>query len=133
MGFRRLLMAVSVASLLSGCSGVIDPSKNQVENFAGVVPVGGVFTRGYSWDKNGEIEVALTSVNPTPTNGPIAMYVGQPDSAGNCFQIGYGPTQAVVNRKVQFGLLNKGSYCLAVFDPGTLTVAANITGTFSHP
>ena len=46
---------------------------------------------------------------------------------------GYGPTQAIVNRKVQFGVLNKGSYCLVVYDPGVLTVPVNISGTFSHP
>jgi hypothetical protein len=133
MGFRRFLTVCALTLLLPGCSGVIDPSKNQVENFSGVVTVGGVFTKTYSWSKNGEIEVGMTSVTPTPTNGPLAMYVGQPDGAGNCLQLGYGPTQAIVNRPVQFGVLNKGTYCLAVYDPGALTVSANISGTFSHP
>ena len=126
-------MAVSVASLLSGCSGVIDPSKNQVEPFSGVVTVGGAFIKDYSWSKQGEVEVTMTSVTPTPTNGPLVMYLGQADSAGNCFQLAGYAAQAVVNRTVQFGLLQKGSYCLGVYDPGVLTVPANVAGTFSHP
>jgi hypothetical protein len=133
MVFRRFLTAVACASLLSSCSGVIDPSKNTVENFEGDIAVGSAKIFDYSWDRNGEIEVTITSVTPTPTNGPIAMYIGQADNAGNCFQLAGYATQAIVNRKVQFGVLNKGSYCLGVYDPGVLTVSVHFKGTFSHP
>jgi hypothetical protein len=133
MGIRRILTVCALAVLLPGCSGVIDPSKNTVEPFSGVVPVGGAFTQGFSWGKNGEVEVTMTSVTPTPTNGPLAMYIGQSDSSGNCFQLAGYLSQAIVNRPVQFGVLNKGSYCLGVYDPGVLTVAANVAGNFSHP
>jgi len=133
MGFRRILLAVSVTALLSGCSSVIDPSKNQVENFSGVVPVGGQKIFFFSWGKQGEIEVTMTSVSPTPTNGPLAMFIGLADNAQNCGALSGYAAQAIVNRKVQFGVLDKGSYCLGVYDPGALTVSANIAGTFSHP
>jgi hypothetical protein len=133
MGCRRILTGIVLGSLLSGCSNVIDPSKNAVENFSGVVPVAGQLIKLYSWSKNGEIEVTMTQVTPTPTNGPLAMYIGQADSGGNCFQLAGYAAQAIVNRKVQFGVLNKGSYCLGIYDPGVLTVAANVAGTFSHP
>jgi hypothetical protein len=134
MGFRRILTAVAFACLLPGCSGVIDPSKNKVEPFSGTLAVGGSVTFPYSWDKNGEIEVTMTSVTPTPTNGPIAMYIGQQDNT-NCFQLQGYAAQAIVNRKVQFGVLNKGSYCLGIFDPapGVLTAPVSFAGTFSHP
>ena len=133
MVFRGFLTAVSCACLLTGCSGVIDPSKNKVENFSGTLAVGAGVNFPYSWDKNGEIEVLMTSVTPTPTNGPIAMYIGQSDGGGQCFQLAGYAAQAIVNRKVQFGILNKGSYCLGIFDPGVLTVPVNFSGTFSHP
>jgi hypothetical protein len=133
MVFRRILTAVVCAGFLSGCSGVIDPSKNQVETFTGNLGVGGGAVFAYSWGKNGEIEVTMTSVTPTPANGPLAMYLGQEDNAGNCFQLaGYSST-AIVNRKVQFGVLNKGNYCLGIYDPGVLTAPVNFSGTFSHP
>jgi hypothetical protein len=133
MGFRRFLTVCALTGLLTGCSGVIDPSKNQVEPFSGVVPVGGALIKPYSWSKNGEVEVTMTSVTPTPTNGPLNMYIGQEDSAGNCFQLSGYLSQAIVNRTVQFGVLNKGNYCLGVYDPGVLTVAVNVAGNFSHP
>jgi hypothetical protein len=134
MGIRRILTVCALAVLLPGCSGVIDPSKNTVEPFSGLVPVGGAYIKTpISWSKQGEIEVTITSVTPTPTNGPLAMYIGQSDSSGNCFQLSGYLSQAIVNRTVQFGVLNKGSYCLGVYDPGVLTVAANVTGNFSHP
>ena len=134
MVFRRSSLAILAAALLVGCSGPIDPSKNQTENFDGDLTVGGVFARSFSWSKNGEVETTVTSVNPTPTNGPVAMYIGIPDAAGNCLQLaGYFPQQAIVNRTVPFGVLNKGTYCLAVYDPGVLTRSTHVTGTFSHP
>ena len=136
MGFRRFSTAVVFAAtvgLLTGCSGVIDPSKNTVVPFSGTLGVGGGVIFNYSWDKNGEIEVTMTSVTPTPTNGPIAMYIGQMDGSGNCFQLAGYSSPAIVNRKVQFGVLNKGNYCLGVYDPGVLTVPVNFAGTFSHP
>ena len=126
-------MLALVAALLTGCGGVIDPSKNTVENFSGTLGVGGTVTFSYNWSKQGEIEVTMTSVTPTPTNGPIAMFIGQRDNSGTCFQlIGYS-TAAIVNRKAQFGVLDKGNYCLGVYDPGVLTVPVNFAGTFSHP
>jgi hypothetical protein len=133
MGFRRFSLLLLVAAGLASCSSVIDPSKNTVVPFTGSVAVGGAYVSFYSWNNNGEIEVTLTSVVPTPTNGPLAMYLGQADSGGNCFQLQGYLSQAIVNRTVQFGVLNKGSYCLGVYDPGVLTVPVTVTGTFSHP
>jgi hypothetical protein len=127
------LTVCTLAAGLAGCSGVIDPSKNTVEQFSGQVLVGGTLVKQFSWSKQGEIEVTMTSVTPTPANGPLAMYLGQPDSSGNCFQLAGYLSQAIVNRTVQFGVVQKGSYCLAVYDPGVLTVAANVAGNFSHP
>ena len=60
------------------------------------------------------------------------MQIGQV-SSGTCFILQGYTQQAIVNRKVQFGVLNKGTYCLDIFDPGVLTVPVNFAGTFSHP
>lgn len=133
MGIPRILTVCAVAVLLQGCSSVIDPSKNKVEPFSGVVPVGGTFAKNFSWNNNGEVQTTMTSVTPTPTNGPLNMFIGLPDTAGNCGPLGGYVAQAIVNRSVQWGVLNKGNYCLGVYDPGVLTVAANVAGNFSHP
>jgi hypothetical protein len=137
MVFRRFSMATMlalVAALLTGCGGVSSPSKNKVEDFSGTLGVAGTVFFNYSWDKRGEIEVTMKSVTPTPTNPPIWIFVGQRDNSGNCFQLlGYSAA-AIVNRPIPFGELDKGNYCLGVYDPGgALTVPVNFAGTFSHP
>jgi len=133
MSIPRILTVCTLAVLLASCSSVIDPSKNQVEQFSGVVPVGGTLTKNFSWSNNGEVQTTMTAVTPTPTNGPLNMYVGLVDSAGNCGPLNGYLAQAIVNRTVQWGVLNKGNYCLGIYDPGVLTVAATVTGNFSHP
>jgi hypothetical protein len=134
MVFRCFLAAVAYGCLLSGCSGVIDPSKNKVETFTGTLAVGATVTFPYSWAKNGEIEVTMTSVTPTPANGPISMAIGD-NASGTCLGFQGYSAQAIVNRKVQFGVLNKGNYCLIIYDPfpSALIVPVNFAGTFSHP
>ena len=133
MGFRRILPMCAFAALLTSCGGVIDPSKNQSTPITGQVGVGGALITSVSLSKQGEVEATVTAVTPTPANGPLGMYLGA-DSGGNCLQmLGYGPFPAIVNRTVQFGVVQKGNYCLGVYDPGVLTVAANVTGNISHP
>ena len=132
MLFRRFFIALSLAAIASACGGIIDPAKNKVETFSGTLQVGGTSTFNYSWDKNGEIEVTITAVSPTPANGAIFFALGQIQS-GQCFQLSGYLAQGIVNRKAQFGVLNKGSYCLVVYDPGVLTVPVTFTGNFSHP
>jgi len=133
MGFPRILAVCALASLLTSCSSVIDPSKNQTTPISGQVAVGGALITPVSWSKQGEVQVTITSVTPTPTLGPLALYLGQEDNAGNCFQLAGYLSQAIVNRTVQFGVLQKGSYCVGVYDPGALTVAVNVAGNISHP
>ena len=132
MVFCRFFIALSLAAVASACGGIIDPAKNRVEPFSGTLQVGGSTSFNYSWDKNGEIEVTITSVTPPPANGAIAFALGQIQS-GTCLQLSGYAAQGIVNRTVNFNVLNKGSYCLVVFDPGVLTVPTNFTGTFSHP
>jgi hypothetical protein len=132
MVFRRLSLAAGVALVLSACGGIIDPAKNTIETFSGTLQVGGTNTFNYSLGKTGEVEVTLTSTTPSPPS-PIWVELGQ-ISSGTCFQLGAGyVAQGIVNRKVQFGVLNKGSYCLLVVDPGVLTVPVAFVGSFSHP
>jgi hypothetical protein len=135
MVFRRFLTPLVFACLLSGCSGVLDPSKNTNQTFSGAVGPNGAVYFNFSWSQQGEVELTMTSVVPTPTNGPLWTYLGQPDTSGTCFQLsGYAPQQAIVNRTIQFGVLQKGGYCVAVFDPGgVLTIPVNFAGTLSHP
>ena len=133
MSFRRFSLAAGVALIGAAC-GVSGPSGNTVETFSGTLQVGGSNTHsGYTVSKNGEVEVTMTSVTPTPFGGPIAMGLGQVLSGG-CQPLGQAYlTTAIVNKKASFGLLNKGTYCLVVFDPGVLIAPLSYAGNFSHP
>lgn len=132
MVFHRLLIALGTAALLSACGGVSGPSQNTIEPFSGTVNVLGTTTRNFSWGKRGEIEVTFTSVTPPPANGQLVVQLGQVISGTCNYLIGYSQA-IVVNRKIQFFELDKGTYCMAVYDPGVLTAPANFTGNFSHP
>jgi hypothetical protein len=132
MVFRRFLIALGAAGVLAACGGIVDPAKNTIVPFSGTLNVLGTTTFNYSWNKSGEIEVTVTSVTPPPANGQIGMQLGQVLS-GTCSALAGYTASVVVNRKVQFGLLNKGSYCLVIFDTGVLTTPVNFSGNFSHP
>jgi hypothetical protein len=136
MSLRRLsglCAAVGLAALVSACGGLIDPSKNTVETFSGTLQPGAFTNHFYAVGKNGEITVTMTSVVPPPPNGAIAFGIGQSQGT-NCFILGSAYiAQGIVNRPVQFGFLEKGSYCVQVFDPGVLTAAVTYSGSFSHP
>ena len=131
----RLLRPAALAAALfaAACGGIIDPSKNTVETFSGTLQPGGTNpSANYSVSKNGEVEVTMTSVVPAPPNGSIGVGLGQ-ISGASCVPLAGYVASGIVNRKVQFGFVNKGTYCVLVFDPGVLTAPVSYSGTFSHP
>lgn len=132
MPHRRVAVALGLAVLAAACGGIIDPSKNTVENFGGTLQPGGTTAKNFEVSKNGEVEVTIATVSPTPQNGSIGVGLGQ-ISGANCVPLSGYVASGVPNRKIQWGFLNKGTYCVLVFDPGVLTVAVNFTGTVSHP
>lgn len=126
-------LALGLAALLAGCGGLIDPSKNAVDNFSGTLQPGSAANHNFEVSKNGEVSVTMTSVVPPPPNGAIAIAIGQPQGSFCALLGGAYIATGVVNRPVQYGFLQKGSYCLQVFDPGVLNVAVNYGVSVSHP
>ncbi len=118
--------------MTASCGGVIDPSKNTVTPFSGTLAPGAQVDHRFTVDKNGEVIVTMTSVAPTPSNGSIGVGLAQAVSTG-CSPLSGYISSGVVNRQVQFGLLNKGQYCVLIFDPGILTGSVSYAGTVSHP
>lgn len=132
MSHRRVVLALGLAVLAAACGGIIDPSKNTVESLSGTLQPGGTTARNFEVGQNGEVEVTITSVSPAPQNGSIGVGLGQVSGA-SCVPLSGYVASGVPNRKIQWGFINKGTYCVLVFDPGVLTVAVNFTGTVSHP
>jgi hypothetical protein len=133
MGFRGILSALTVAVALSACGGIVDPSKNKMDTITGTIPVGGFDFKPFSTSKNGEIQVTISSLAPTPSAGALmGIALGQAASGG-CAVYGNYVTTFIVGRSVQFGLLDKGSYCVQLFDTGSITVPTTYTGILSYP
>jgi hypothetical protein len=132
MRFPHLLLALFVAALGTVSCSLNTPSNNTVEPMSGVIPVGGVATNNYSFNKSGEIEVTVDTLTPSPS-ASLGMALGQVVS-GTCQLLGAGYVASVaVNRTIEFGYWNKGDYCIQLYDTGVLTVDTSYTGRFSHP
>jgi hypothetical protein len=118
------------ALFLAGCSGVVDPSKNQVENFSGTLNLLAQVDHNFNVEKNGEVQVRLTSITP---NSAAILGVGLGQPAGSTCGIYSVNNIAGVGRDAFGSSIQKGSWCVRVFDNGTLTAPQNYTLQVSHP
>ena len=124
----RYIAVVLVALAASACGGVANPSTNQTETFMGiVVPGGAAGTHQFTASKSGEITVTVTNVNPTYNGFLSVAWLGS-----GCNGLIQENDFATVGRTAISGPINKGSYCIAVIDPGFI-VAEAYTITVSHP
>jgi hypothetical protein len=130
---KRLLqapvLAITSAIFLWGCGGVTDPSKNRVDNFPGTLNVLGQNDHFFSVDKNGEVLVKFTSISPNAA-AILGVGLGQQANA-SCAVVSVN--QAGLNRDAFSGPIQRGAWCVRVFDNGTLTAAQNYTVQVSHP
>lgn len=126
-----ILSAALAALFLTGCGGVTDPSKNRVEPFSGTVSVGGLGpVHNFTVDKNGELSVKLTALSPTPST-VVGLIYGQPNG-GVCAYITNNDFVGLNRVTFQFPI-QKGNWCVYVYDSGNLTVAQSYTIEVSHP
>jgi hypothetical protein len=117
--------------LVAGCGGgPVDPSKNTTETFSGTLqPQGGQrFTM--SINNTGEFSVKITALSPNPTS-----VVGtELDFGANCDLLVQRNNFSTLNTQVLAGpIVQKGPYCLLIYDIGVLTTAQTFTITVSHP
>jgi hypothetical protein len=131
-------MVIALGFFVSGCGGIVDPSKNTVQPFSGTFNVGGTGpTHLFSASRNGEFFVTLTSLSPD-ANAFVGILLGQ-QTSGGCQQFfGYGSytnDYAQLNRQALGGPLDKANYCLIVYDSGVVALSGPQTYTVrvSHP
>ena len=126
----RFVAAGATAMLCAACSD-LGPSQNSNTDFSERLETGGFDVFQFNVDKNGEFFVRLTALsNP---NAVLGIWVGQPGN-GICNPIaGYVTPIAVLNRDALNSFIQKGTYCLQVYDSGSLTEAVNYTVRVSHP
>ena len=132
------MLAASAAALSLVACGISSPSDNRTTPISGTLQpgqAGAGNSHPFTVSKNGELSVTFTSVTPPPsTGGSLLVTLGQVTSGGCAVSAAY--TQAIiVNRSNQFYQVNKGDYCIFVFDPppGVITTATVYNGSISHP
>ena len=131
----RFAAALAVAGLITvSCGGVVDPSKNVTETFSGTLdpaPAPGS-SKGFPMSVNngGEFSVKITALAPSATAVVgTAWYFG-----ANCDQLVQANNFSTLNQPALSGaVLQKGTYCVAIYDIGTLTTSQTFTLSVSHP
>jgi hypothetical protein len=125
--FFRHIAVVLAALAASACGGIANPSSNQTRTFTGIiVPGGAPGMHPFDVSKSGEITVTVTNMNPT-YNGYLQVEWRGAGCSGLIQQ-----TIALVGQTAISSPVNKGSYCIAVFDSGFI-VPEGYTITVSHP
>jgi len=102
------------------------------DTLTSMLPMGSVVSRAFDVGMAGPINVTLTSSAPPP-NVAVGLGLGVPkgDNSG-C----YVNTTLITSPSAapQISLpVEPGSYCVRVFDPGTLTAVVRFTTTAEHP
>jgi hypothetical protein len=122
---------------ISGCGGIVDPSKNTVDTFNDTLAVGGSKAYPFSASKTGEISVKITALAPT-SNTLVGLLWTQALSDGSCSTTSIGNVYQQ-NNFAQLGIpgisgsILQGKYCLTVYDSGGFTQPMTYTVTVSHP
>lgn len=134
MRFRfsaALVLALAGAVSIS-CGGIVDPSQNQVETFAGTVQPGSARAHAFSTSKTGELAIKVVTL--TPASQPmIGLQWVQGDGAncnGGLLQVNQFATAGTTAIS---GQIISGSYCVIVYDSVGLTQPSNYSITVSHP
>jgi hypothetical protein len=120
------------AAAVAGCN-VYTPEDNTVENFSGTVQVLGQSDHDFVFSQQGELEITIKSISPTPPSGQLLLGMGSRVN-GVCSPFAGYTRAIVVNSVMQFGQVQKGNACVAIFDANNaIRVPTTYTGTISYP
>jgi hypothetical protein len=127
----RVLAALCLGAVLStGCGGVIDPSKNTVQEFPGTIAPGGLVFHPFSVSKNGEFEIRITNLN----NADARLHLAYGPDAGGCNGASLGDGYLQLNQSGFAGSIQKGNYCVYLRDDLLqLKAESPYTIRVSHP
>src|SRR3954453_1519408 len=101
-------------ALTISCGGIVDPSQNQVEPFAGTVQPGSARAHTFSSSKSGEIAVKVVSL--TPASQPV-IGLQWVRGDGSSFNGGLREVNQFAAAGVTAipGQIVSGSYCIIVY------------------
>lgn len=96
--------------------------------FSGTVPRDGISAHSFTILRDGAVEITLTALGPA-AGQTIGFGLGAPTDAGTCALV---ETLDAAHLTSQLGgTLRKGTYCVAIYDPGATTAPERIDYTIS--
>ena len=133
---RALLMAV-LALAAAGCDDATTATSPTVtspvtETFSGQFFPGGTAARAFTAAASGSVSITLTQIGP-PADAVVGLGVGIPQSTGigclltQAIQTGASPSPQITVP------VDAGSYCVHLYDTGTLAAAVAFTVTIVRP
>ena len=133
----RVVAALGLAAGLASCSNPSTASSTTsttanrtTDTFNGTVQVKGSDMHTFTVQNSGQVDVTLTTTTPAATLG---IAVGTP-SGSACPAIPGSSASAVAGATAQVsGILSPASYCVVLFDAGSLAQAVSYTVTVVHP
>lgn len=129
------LALAAVAAGLAGCSGISSPSNNSTETFSGAVTVETgsstlPITHSFAVNRTGEMSARLTAITPNSA-ALVGLALGQQVS-GTCSVFSINNLTGL-NRDVFITPIQKGNFCIQVFNGGGLNAPQNYTLQVNHP
>jgi hypothetical protein len=130
-GSAAFLLALAGVFTIS-CGGIVDPSQNTTEPFAGTVQPGSARAHAFSTSKTGELAIKVVTL--TPASQPVIGLQWVQGDGTNCngglLQVNQFATAGTTAIS---GQIISGSYCVIVYDSVGLTQPSNYSITVSHP
>jgi hypothetical protein len=135
---KRYGLALVVLLVLgTGCDSVknlLSPDKastaSSSQSFTGTVAVGGSSFFTFTVAQPGTVNVTLTSLGGS---SPVGLGIGAPNGTTSC-QLATSSQSTTAGSSPQLTAKeNAGTYCVSVFDTGSLAAATTFAVTVAHP
>jgi outer membrane lipoprotein SlyB len=132
---RLMLAVLALAMPACGSSPTSSNSSSATrttETFTGTLAQKATSFHLFTVQQIGQVDVVLTKTEPVGTI-TVGLGIGQ-TAAGSCIPVMLAYNNSAVAGSVLSGTADVGSYCVAVYDVGTVTTdALNYTVTVTHP
>jgi hypothetical protein len=132
-----LLLVAAVVLCGTGCdtiknlfSSTSPSATTTTDAFSGSIVVGGTSFFTFTVVNPGTVSVDLTTLG---VNSPVGLGIGIPNGTTSCTLASTSQSTVAGGSPQLTESETAGTFCVAVFDPGTLTSATTFSVTVSHP
>lgn len=127
-----LLASAGIGCNLLNSSTSPDPSTMATSStFSGTVGLLGTSVVSFTTTAAGPVGLTLTSLSPSPPVG-IGLGLGTPNGNSGCTLASFTTSATAASTPQITVTENAGTYCVQVYDPGTLTATTSFSVSVSH-